>query len=386
MPDATNNQATRQVVIAGMGLMTPMGHGCWATFRALQQGRRITDRLGQFLPDTAALDLVRGVGHVSTARHSELDPALLLAEQAAREAITEAGVEAHGLPTFLGCSKGAVHAWIKHDPLALQLGPHGYLAHHLQRRLGIEAWSHHVAACASGLIALDTARQAIAHDRCNEALVVSSESALHPLFVHSYDRLGVLAPLSLDHYMQRPLHQDRQGFVLAETGVAIVLRSAAFRREDQPWLELTDTATACEAHDLIRPSPTMSALHHVADHLCKGRTVACLHPHAPGTVEHDPRELQVLHEVTSRHAPAVYAVKGALGHTLGSAGLVSLVVAGLTARTGRTPPMPWLDQPMRCDGVELQREPQPVHPDGYHAVFAAGFGGHTAGALLRYHR
>ncbi len=381
---------TTRVAVAGVGLVTPLGLGAWATFASLSKGRRITDRLANLLPEAPVMDIVRGVGGVSSVRHLPVDPLVGLAEQTAREATTEAGVEPMGMPTWLGCSKGAVHAWLAKDALAVGMGPHGYVSHHLQRRLGVEVWSHHVAACASGLIALDAARQAIMHGRCCEALVVSAEAALHPLFVHSYERLGVLSPLTLEGYVERPMHRERGGFVLAEAGAAVVLRAVDADDEPAgPWLELVDTATACEAHDLIRPSPQMPALGRVASTLFKGRSIACVHPHAPGTLEHDARELAVLSEaLRDAHAgeAGVYAVKGALGHTLGSAGLVALVVASLCARAARTPGMPWLDEPMQSEGWSLSREALTLEKTGHHAVFAAGFGGHTAGAVVRWHR
>ncbi len=137
----------------------------------------------------------------------------------------------------------------------------------------------------------------------------------------------------------------------------------------------------------------MAALGRVAQQLITSRPVAALHPHAPGTAEHDPRELAVLgdllraqphpfHETAA--PPAVYAHKGALGHTLGSAGLVSFILAALAARTGRLPPMPWLDQGCCPTPLPLPARPMldPAHRHAVHLVLAAGFAGHVAGASL----
>lgn len=412
--------------------MTPLGHGAWATFRALLDGRTLATRADRLYDDTKPFDLVRGLGGVALARHSAADPAVELAERAAREAITEAGVEALGMPTWLGCSKGAVVALERaadrsgchglqsvpcHEPsgsrartevrgtpqsddvLAPALGPHGFLEHHLRRRLGVEPWSHCVAACASSLVALDRARRALRAGRCREALVVSAEAALTPMFVGSYRRLGVLAPQTTTEYVARPLDARRSGFMLAEVGVAVVLHAVdpgqAWPGEDdgRPAPELLDTATACEAFDMIRSPPPrkMDALRHVATTLFAGRPISALHPHAPGTADHDPAELSVLADAlnagratTQTHRPvSVYASKGALGHTLGAAGLVSFVLACLMRRTAKRPPMPWLDEPMSPTPMPLVRDAQGIDPGGCHAMFAAGFGGHTAGAVVR---
>ena len=260
-----------------------------------------------------------------------------------------------------------------------------------------------VAACASSLTALHQARVALLHpkprtDQTNTALVLTSEAALLPAFVASYRRLGVLAPMTLDGYRAKPLAESRRGFVLAEVGAAVLLKRLAPGETPRPGqIELVDTAIATEAGELIRPSTSMEALGHVAARIIAGRPIAALHPHATGTVDHDPRELAVLGDVLRQRPdplheeaapPAVYANKGALGHTLGSAGLVSLVLACLSARTNKLPPMPWLqapDTPLRGAPLPLSSTPvlsNTASAGRGHAVFAAGFGGHVAGALV----
>ncbi|MEM9415358.1 MAG: beta-ketoacyl synthase N-terminal-like domain-containing protein [Planctomycetota bacterium] len=400
-PANTHRQAPAappaRVVIAGLGLVTPLGLNAWATFRALLQGQSIADR-AKALPDALPpTDLVLALGGVSIARHTATDPAVELAERAAREAAAMAGRPTDGLRLWLGTSKGAIarlstrqglgHPPDEHDQHNIALGPHAFLAHQLAQRLGTSNQLQSGAACASGLVALDRARRTLAYaDDTAEpyALVATADAALTPAFVHSYLRLGVLAEPTADGYRQRPLDQRRRGFMLSEIGAAVLLRRLSPGETPKPGeVELLHTATACEAFDMIRTPPTMPALTHIAgqlrDHLPQGETLGVLHPHAPGTPDHDPHELNVLREVFG-DSPLLYACKGALGHGLGSAGLAALVIACLTLRANRLPPMPWLERP-----IYPPRNPEPQTPDSRatHAVFAAGFGGHTAGALIQ---
>jgi len=431
------------VILAGLGLLTPLGAGAWATFRALLAGRTVTDRARHLPPDVGPVDLVRALGVVPCAQQGGADPAVELAERAAREAAAEAGVPLAGLPAFVGTSKGAAgisdfgliadrtgQPKISNQQSAVSKppfpGPHAYLNHHLARRTGISIRAHHVAACASSLVALDHARRFLVHPRRQEfippappahALVVTAEASLTPLFIHSYRRLGVLAPLTRDGYRERPFDQRRNGFILAEAGAAVVLQRI---EPDQPLppgsIELVDTATACEAHDLIRPNPDMLALRHIARRMfaqCGDQLPGpAVHAHAPGTPDHDPAELTAYHDLLPPLAPGfargpaardgdhpraepgangdgptgasamppIYASKGALGHTLGASGLVSLIIAALSTRTQKLPPMPWLTDPISPHLLTIKHELPPPTP---HAVFAAGFAGHTAGALIR---
>ncbi len=391
-----------RLLVAGLGLCTPLGLGAWPTFTALLTGKRLTDRLERYAPDTPPDKIVAGIGGVAVARIVADDPAVELADRAAREACEQANLSPHGLATFIGTSKGAVAQVGRqtgaqtHEfaPSAewYALGPHGYLADRLTKRLGIRVMTHTVAACASSLVALDAARQwLLADERRTHALVITSEAALLPVFMHSYQRLGVLAPATLEGYRQTPLAAARGGFVLAEAGGAVVLQKLK-DGETPPQsagkgpLELLDTGCLSEAYDLLRTSPQMAAIEHLAIQFNAKRKLEVLHPHATGTDEHDPAEMGALaRAIGSPEAPLpLYACKGALGHGLGAAGLTAFVLACLSCRSGRIPPMRWLADGTMDLPANLRAEMKgcSVKPGAAHAVFAAGFGGHTAGALV----
>ena len=422
-------------MISGLGLVCPLGHSAWQTFRALLNGATIADRAANLPDELDPVELVRAAGCVSIAQHTSEDPTVELAERAARESLADAAVDPSGLEAVIGASKGAVCAAtsaltlglpgdmrrrlfpgvLNRQPaadaeLAVALGPQGYLSHHLKRRLRLGQVRNVVAACASSLSALHHAHTRMLRSGAGDpCLVVSSEAALLPAFIHSYRRLGVLPPMRRDLYCGRPLDGRRCGFMLAEMGAAVVLEAVNDLREGQ--IELVDTAVAAEGFDLVRSPPTLHALSHVAEQLFRNRRIDLIHPHATGTIEHDPAEVAAytgpLRSSCCATPPDLYAVKGALGHGLGTGGLVSLVIAVLCARTARRPPMPWLDKPIEGGnaGVAIRKgEGQKVPRQGLgyggtptgsgqaparrgggecHAVFAAGFGGHVAGAVIR---
>lgn len=358
---------------------------------------------------------MRAVGCIGVGQHVAGDPAIDLAERAAREALFMAGRTAGNradkpIHAIIGASKGTVAAMSaaarentsqqQSDPLrwrhgsmpldavkAVTLGPHGYLAEHLHHRLGLDNVTCTVAACASSLTALHQARRMLQRDLDGprEMLVVTSEAALLPAFIHSYNRLGVLPPLNVEQYRGSPLDKSRGGFMLAELAAAVVLRrvESTEHEEDESlsgYVELVDTAIAAEAFDLIRTDPRMPALEHVTRALLSRGQPDLIHPHATGTLEHDPAELEVYARAGATTAD-IYATKGAVGHGLGAAGLVSLVIACLCAKTNRRPPMPWLTRPMESP-IKLNMESSGTSSIQRQAVFAAGFGGHVAGAIV----
>ncbi|MFA9477443.1 beta-ketoacyl synthase N-terminal-like domain-containing protein [Phycisphaerales bacterium AB-hyl4] len=422
-----------RIVIAGLGLVTPLGHAAWETFAALLAGRTLAERAERpdHIPaDVAGVDLVRALGAVRVAQHGSSDPSIDLAERAGREAMFQAGRQPRDVPMVLGTSKGAVKAMtdareallqalargqmddpptrLTHQAEAVVHGPQGHLTRQLHHRLGTPPHRHVVAACASSLTALHYARDlllAAANSKSeirnpkspptapDHVLVLTADAALLPAFIHSYRRLGVLAPLTTTDYRQRPLDRRRQGFMLSEAGAAVLLKRLPPGVEPGIGeIELLDTAVAAETHDIIRPAPTMPALRHVARRLLAERAIDMLHPHATGTPEHDPLELSIYADVldevapSSHRRPTLYANKGALGHSLGAAGLTAFVLACMTLRTGQRPPMPWLAEPMaEARGFTLTADAGPCSRTGTHAIFAAGFAGHVAGAVVQRH-
>jgi len=392
-------QRETRIVITGIGLVTPLAASAWQTFNALLAGRMICHRVEGLPASTDPVELVRRAGSVNIAHRGPTDPSVELADAAARQACAEAAVGPEGLDAIVASSKGAVHAMVDAASYldnqrsrswgaipfdAIALGPHAFLCNHLRRRLGLHNVQPVIGACASGLMALHQARQALLcgsmAQRPKRVLVIASEAALQSLFIHSYKRLGVLCPLRPKAYCGRPLAVNRCGFMLSEVGAAVVVERCEAPRPGQ--IELIDTAVATEAHHLVRPSPRMEGLRHVVQRLIGSRQIDMLHPHAPGTVDHDPVEVDILgsHLETGCH---MYACKGAVGHGLGAAGLVSLVLACLCARTNRCPPMPWLDRPIRGGTYLHPTATARSSPLQSHAVFAAGFGGHVAGAVLK---
>ncbi len=373
--------------------------------------------------------LAQATGAVSGVQHAAADPSIDLAEQAARQALAMAGIpEAQwsAIPVFLGVSKGAVHAVgsalaersgfagqgagnvelriAKGEAGEMPFSPVAFLVHHLRRRLGMPDIRPVVAACASSLTALHLARlyllgQPHPLGGPGRALVLTSEAALLPLFIHSYRRLGVLPPLTPAGYRARPLDRDRHGFVLSEQAAAVVLEHPDVACPTPPprgptTSFLLDSAIACEGYDLMQPAPGMPALRHVARRLLAGRSVDVLHPHATATIDNDANELAVYGDVLGEQmekSPAlehsgagvgIYAAKGALGHGLGAAGLTSLVIACLAARTRQLPPMPWLANPIAAGFLHPHPQPSGLGSSTAHAIFAAGFGGHVAGAVI----
>lgn len=381
------------VWITGVGLLTPLGGSAWATMRALLDGRTITDRLDRVAEPLDAHQIIRGAGRIATGQLGHGDPAAALALRALHEAAGSAGLRAADLaatPIFVASSKGAICSLLDSGQrgIAAALGPHGRLSSLIASRTGAPCCRAVVAACASGLVALGAALRLLRRGEADRAAVVAVEASLTDLLVHSYRRLGVLPPLTAQAYRCRPLDNRRCGFTLTDQAAAVILDTrppSASRPSSAAGaaVRLLGARTLCEAHHVIKAPPDSEALAALSRWACREMGgIDILHPHATGTIENDEGEMIVHARALGARAEATraYALKGAVGHGLGSAGLASVVIAAMIARCGRVPPMPWLRDPMAT--------PLRLSPEGAsgtyrrHAVFARGFGGHVAAAVI----
>ena len=226
--------------------------------------------------------------------------------------------------------------------------PRETLAEAVRRRLALEGMAVTVnAACASGLVALGMAR-----DLGEPALVVAVD-ALSQTTARGFGGMGALATHGV-----HPLSQERSGLGLGEAAAAVLAHE----------LPVSAWAESCDATSLAAPDGR-------GLRACLERTGGAdvVFAHATGTVKGDAAEL----EAVDVDAP-ITGTKGALGHSLGAGGLVDVVLALESLRTGQVPGVVGLRTPLddRVLASTAQLNPRSV------AVLAAGFGGFNAAVVL----
>jgi 3-oxoacyl-[acyl-carrier-protein] synthase II len=108
------------------------------------------------------------------------------------------------------------------------------------------------------------------------------------------------------------------------------------------------------------------------------RPVDLIHAHGTGTVINDAIELAAIESVIGPQSrPSIYSHKGALGHSLGAAGLVAVVINCLCHKFGVIPPNIRTTRPMPMDRLEFSRDVT-ERPVNRSVSIASGFGGPIA--------
>jgi 3-oxoacyl-[acyl-carrier-protein] synthase II len=184
----------------------------------------------------------------------------------------------------------------------------------------------------------------------------------------------------------RPFDQNRGGVLLGEGAGAVVVAAAS--RPGRPLARLAATGLSCDARHETAPD---------VEGICRAMTDALARAgrrpaevdlvigHGTGTALNDPAECAALRRVLLDEggAPLVTGIKGAVGHTSGSAALLNLDVAVRCLAEGVVPPLTGHEVPLD-EGAGLAfvtGGAAPLRPSLVQ-VNAFGFGGVNAVTLL----
>ncbi|MBC9005880.1 beta-ketoacyl [acyl carrier protein] synthase domain-containing protein, partial [Micromonospora aurantiaca (nom. illeg.)] len=239
-------------------------------------------------------------------------------------------------------------------------------------------------ACASSLLAVVTAANALLSGELNFALAGGVDLSLDPLEMIGFARLGALADGEMRVYDERPT-----GFLPGEgCGIVALMRAdEAERRGLRVYARLTGWATSSDGSGgLTRPDAGGQALALRRAYRMAGlapEQIALIEGHGTGTAVGDRVELETLAGIR-RHAPgaaALGSVKANIGHTKAAAGAAALIKTVLAAYHRVLPPTTGCETPhplLRAPDATLRvlDEPEPW-PGGRLAagVSAMGFGG-----------
>jgi len=139
-----------------------------------------------------------------------------------------------------------------------------------------------------------------------------------------------------------------------------------------------------DACHLTAGDPDGLTLGRMLNRVIDGRPIDLIHAHGTGTIANDPVELAAIERALPsgcEKLPSLYSHKGALGHSLGAAGLVSVVINCLCHREGIVPPNVATRNPLPTRNVTIRSDLQ-RRSIRRSAAIAAGFGGAIAAVTL----
>jgi len=273
-------------------------------------------------------------------------------------------------------------------------------------------------ACASSLIAVETAVNDLLSGRCDLALSGGIHINAFACFYQIFCGLGALSPTE----QIKPFDAQADGTLLGEgLGIVVLKRlEDAIRDEDRVYAVLRGIGSSSDGHGTAMLAPSVDgeaiALRRAYDMAqVSPKSVALLEAHGTGTPSGDVVEMQAVEKVfgsTSEPWCAVGSVKSMIGHCQAASGIAGLIKAALALYHKILPPTLHVSKPN--PQIDWQKSPcyintksrTWIHPQPHPripqelaealnlpkteprraAVSAFGFGGVNAHAVLEEYR
>jgi len=356
-----------EIVVTGLGLVTPAGIGVAANWEQVSAGRpaaapdpALAGAAVEFSCRVPGFDAGALLGRALALR---ADRFVQLALVAAREAVADAGLDpatwdGARVGVVLGNSLGGSatlerqHAELMGgdvddvSPLTVPMTMVNMVAGYVAMDRGARGPVLVTAtACASGTTAIGVARDLLRAGACDVVLAGGTESALTPLVLAGLRRMGALSGRADDPAAaSRPFDAERDGFVPAEGAGVLVLerRSDAVARGARQRAVVLGFGASADAYHLTAPDPEGRGLERalraaLADAGLGADDVDHVNAHGTSTPLNDVTEAAALRRVLGRGA-AVTSTKGVTGHTLAAAGAIEAGYAVLALEHGLVPP------------------------------------------------
>jgi 3-oxoacyl-[acyl-carrier-protein] synthase II len=406
----------KQVVITGIGAVSPLGCNANETWAAARQSRSGITALTRFDPSAHDCRIAGEVksftppGFVEKKEARRLDDFVLFALAAADEAMRDAGVRTETLDparcgVIIGSGIGGLNIIEQEHAKLLQAGP-GRVSPFLIPMLIPDIAAGRVAmqfgfrganlavvsACASGAHALGTALRAIQDSDIDLAVSGGTESCITPLGLAGFCSMKALSLRNTDPAgASRPFERDRDGFVMAEGAGILILEeeSHALARGAKIYARFTGYGASADAYHITAPDPEGKGMilameTALRDAGIKNGRVDYINAHGTSTSWNDLVETRAIRQVfgSRAHDIPVSSTKSMTGHMLGAAGAVELVFCCFVLRDGIIPATINYETPdPDCD---LDYVPNAARTARVTKTMSNsfGFGGHNATLIL----
>lgn len=273
------------------------------------------------------------------------------------------------------------------SPLAVQM----YMPNAAAAAVGLERKARAgvvtpVSACASGSEGVAQAWRNIVLGEADVAICGGVETRIEAVPIAGFAQMRIVLSTTNDDPPGacKPFDKDRNGFVFGEGGALMVIETEehAKARGATIHARLMGASITSDGYHIVAPDPNGEQAGYA---ITRAVQLAGLSPsdidhvnaHATGTSVGDVAESKAINNALGAHKPAVYAPKGALGHSVGAVGAVESILTVLAIREGIIPPtrnLKNLDPEIDLDVVA--GSPRPGNYE-YAINNSFGFGGHN---------
>ncbi len=267
---------------------------------------------------------------------------------------------------------------------------------HISMRFGLRGPNFTtVSACASSTSALIDAFTYIRLGKANAIVAGGSEAAINEAGIGGFNACQAMSTRNENpETASRPYDVDRDGFVLGEGGVAIILEELdhALARGAKIYAEIIGGGMSADAHHITAPHPeglgaTLVMQRALKDAEISPDVVDYINTHGTSTPLGDLAELKAITNVFGEQAYKmnISSTKSMTGHLLGAAGAIEAMATILAVQNDIVPPTinnvnpdPGLDPKLNLTFNKAQKRVINVAISN-----TFGFGGHNAAVVVK---
>ncbi len=410
----------RRVVVTGLGALSPVGNTASESWKGLVAGTSGAAQITLFDTEKFKTKFACEVKQFSVTDFMDrkearkMDRFTHLALVAADEAIADAGlVEANlnpervgviwgsgigGLDTFFKESVGYAQGdgTPRFNPFFIPKMIADITPGHISMKYGFRGPNFTtVSACASSTNALIDAFNYIRLGMADVFVSGGSEAAVTEAGIGGFNAMHALSTRNdSPETASRPFDADRDGFVMGEGGVGLILEEYehAVKRGARIYAEIGGGGMSADAHHITAPHPEGLGAKKVmentlADAGLSPKDVDYINVHGTSTPLGDVAELKAIKAVYEEHAYAlnISSTKSMTGHLLGAAGAMEAFATIMAVHTDTVPPTinhftddPNIDGKLNLTFGSAQKRTVNVAISN-----TFGFGGHNASILVK---
>ena len=410
----------RRVVVTGIGLVSSLGIGTEANWRALSAGQSGIGTITKFDASGFATQIageVKGFDPLQFIEKKDvkkMDVFIQYAIAASQFAVDDARlvVTAETGPrvgVFIASGIGGFTTIEREHKALLDGGPRkispffipsaiiNLAAGQVSIRFGAQGPnSATCTACSASAHAVGDAFEIIKRGDADVMIAGGSEAAITPMGIGGFGAMRALSTRNDEpERASRPFDNDRDGFVIGEGAGVLILEEleAAVRRGVRIYAELVGYGMSADAYHITAPSEDGDGPFRVMSAALKSagigtHQVSYINAHGTSTPHGDRIETLAIKRCFGDHARklAISSTKSMTGHLLGAAGGLEAGITVLAVHNQCVPPTINLDEPdPECDLDYVPNAKRALHVE-YALSNSFGFGGTNAALLFkRYH-
>ena len=413
-------ELTNRVVLTGIGVISPIGIGRDAFWKAALEGKNGIERITRFDASACAAQIAGEVvdfeptDYIDKKEVKRMDRYSQFAVAASKMAVEDAGLDLSAedrdrIGVFIGSGVGGIETLHSQYKKLFDKGPHFISPFFIPMMISNLATGQvtitldvHgpscaiVTACATGTNCIGEAFRLLQHGEADVMIAGGTEASISEAPVAGFCSMKALCTDHNDDpaHASRPFDKGRSGFVMGEGAGVVVIETLehAKKRGAKIYAELAGYGRNSDAYHVTSPAP-----HGVYQAKCMQLAIAdagmtpddidYVNAHGTSTHMNDRGETEACKTVFGARAKdvPVSSIKSMTGHLLGAAGGVECIATALSLRDDMLPPTINYETQDTEEGLDLDYVPNVARK---HTVRAAisnnfGFGGHNACIVLK---